>query len=207
MPWAAYASFLGFAIVLVLIPGPDFTVVTRNTLTGGRRRGAYSGLGVASSNVVQGCAAVAGLGAVIVRLQPVFEVVKWAGIAYLLFLAAQAIRSAVRGTYPRPDAVPAPGQGVKGFRQGFLSNITNPKVLVFYLAVLPQFLGPGTPVAILFVFALTHALLSLGYLQIVVFAAARLRAALTRRAVRRGLDLATGAALVGFGTTLADQAL
>lgn len=205
MPWAAYGSFLGFAIVLVLVPGPDFTVVTRNTLTGGRRRGAWSGVGVASSNLLQGCAAVAGLGAVIVHLQPLFEAIKWAGIAYLLYLAAHAIRSAVRGEYSMTDAVPSRGQGVKGFRQGFLSNITNPKVLVFYLAVLPQFLGPHTPVAILFVFALTHAMLSLSYLQIVVFAAARLRAALTRRAVRRGLDLATAGALVGFGTRLAAE--
>jgi threonine/homoserine/homoserine lactone efflux protein len=77
---------------------------------------------------------------------------------------------------------------------------------VFYLAVLPQFLGPGTPVVILLIFALTHALMSLCYLQIVVMAAARLRAALTRRAVRRGLDVATGAALVGFGTKLALEA-
>jgi threonine/homoserine/homoserine lactone efflux protein len=163
-------------------------------------------LGVATSNLIQGCAAVAGLGAVIVRLQPVFEAVKWAGIAYLLFLAAQAIRSAVRGEYPQPDDVPQRGQGLKGFRQGFLSNITNPKVLVFYLAVLPQFLGPGTPVVILLIFALTHAVLSLCYLQIVVVAAARLRLVLTRRAVRRGLDVATGAALVGFGTKLAVEA-
>jgi threonine/homoserine/homoserine lactone efflux protein len=206
MPWAAYGSFLGFAIVLVLIPGPDFTVVTRNTLMGGRRRGAWSGLGVASSNVIQGCAAVAGLGAIIVRLQPVFEAVKWAGIAYLLFLALHAIRSAVRGEYPQLEDAPARGQGVKGYRQGFLSNITNPKVLVFYLAVLPQFLGPGTPVVILLIFALTHAMLSLSYLQIVVWAAARLRVTLSRRAVRRGLDVATGAALVGFGTKLAVEA-
>jgi threonine/homoserine/homoserine lactone efflux protein len=206
VPWAAYGSFLGFAIVLVLIPGPDFTVVTRNTLMGGRRRGAWSGLGVASSNVVQGCAAVAGLGAIVVRLQPVFEAVKWAGIAYLLFLALHALRSAVRGEYPQPGDEPQHGQGAKGFRQGFLSNITNPKVLVFYLAVLPQFLGPGTPVVILLIFALTHAVLSLCYLQIVVMAAARLRAVLTRRAVRRGLDVATGAALVGFGTKLALEA-
>ena len=206
MPWAAYGSFLGFAIVLVLIPGPDFTVVTRNTLVGGRRRGAWSGLGVASSNVIQGCAAVAGLGAIIVGLQPAFEAVKWAGIAYLLFLALHAIRSAVRGEYPRPEDAPARGQGAKGYRQGFLSNITNPKVLVFYLAVLPQFLGPGTPVVILLTFALTHAILSLCYLQVVVMAAARLRVTLSRRAVRRGLDVATGAALVGFGVKLAVEA-
>jgi threonine/homoserine/homoserine lactone efflux protein len=203
MPWAAYGSFLGFAIVLVLIPGPDFTVVTRNTLMGGRRRGAWSGLGVASSNVIQGCAAVAGLGAIIVRLQPVFEAVKWAGIAYLLFLALHAIRSAVRGEYPQLEDAPARGQGVKGYRQGFLSNITNPKVLVFYLAVLPQFLGPRSPVYALLLYAVSHAVLSLTYLTVLVTFLDRARRFLMRRRVRRALDAATGTALLSFGARLA----
>src|SRR5215813_2010813 len=137
MSWSKYAEFLAFAIVLVLVPGPDFAVVTKNTLVGGRRRGLWSALGVASSNATQGIAAAAGLGAIIVRIEPLFETVKWAGIAYLLFLGGQAFRSALRGQYPQQSSDDA--RSLRGWRQGFLSNITNPKVLVFYLAVLPQF--------------------------------------------------------------------
>jgi threonine/homoserine/homoserine lactone efflux protein len=135
MSWSKYAEFLAFAVVLILIPGPDFAVATRNTLVGGRRRGSWTALGVSSSNLTQGTAAAAGLGALIVRVQPLFEAVKWAGVGYLVYLGAQAIRSAVRGEYPLVGGdEPGRRDGLNGWRQGFTSNITNPKVLVFYLA-------------------------------------------------------------------------
>ena len=97
-----------------------------------------------TSNVIEGAAAAC-LGAVIVRAQPLFHAIKWAGVASLALLAVQAFRSAAAGRY-RPVAGNSAGPGgvaaLTGWRQGFLSNITNPKVLVFYLSVLPQFLGP-----------------------------------------------------------------
>src|SRR3712207_1131633 len=94
-----YATFLTFAMVVVLIPGPDFAVVTGNTVSGGRRRGMWSATGVATSNAIQGTAAVAGLGALIVRAQPVFHIIKWVGALYLAYLGVQALRSAIRGRY------------------------------------------------------------------------------------------------------------
>ena len=207
MSWAAYLSYLAFAAVLVLVPGADFTVIVKNTLAGGRVRGRWSAAGVACSNAVQGLAAIAGLGAVIVRFQPLFETIKWAGIAYLGFLAVQSLRSAWRGRYADlPDDGVDDGAAARaGLRQGFLSNITNPKVLVFYLAVLPQFVGPGTPVAVLLAFGLTHALLSLGYLLFVVAGLDRIREVLRRRRVRRSLDAVTGTVLLGFGARLATE--
>ncbi|MEU8235959.1 LysE family translocator [Actinoplanes sp. NPDC048967] len=201
MTWSTYGSFLIFAIVLVLVPGPDFAVITKNTLAGGRRRGSWSAAGVASSNAVQGLAAAAGLGALVTRAQPVFQAIKWAGIAYLAYLGIQALRSALAGRYAEAGSE-ASGAG---WRQGFLSNITNPKVLVFYLAVLPQFLGPDAPLGALLVLALSHAVLSLLYLLVVVAGLARARRLLARRRVRRMLDAATGAALLGFSAKLATE--
>jgi threonine/homoserine/homoserine lactone efflux protein len=204
MTWAAYGSFLGFAAILVLVPGPDFAVVTKNTLVGGRHRGLWSALGVGSSNAVQGLVAAAGLGAIIVRAEPLFLAIKWLGIAYLSFLAIQAFRSLRRGEYrSTPDAARESGRAWRGWRQGFLSNITNPKVLVFYLAVLPQFLGPHATIVTLGVFALSHAVLSVLYLTVLVSVMHRARRILAARKVRRCLDAATGTALVGFGAKLA----
>ena len=207
MSWSKYAEFLGFAVLLVLIPGPDFAVVTKNALAGGRKRGSWASAGVATSNLVQGTAAACGLSAAIVRAQPVFETIKWAGAAYLVFLGAQAIRSAIRGRY-EPDR---PGSGesaaaarpLVGWRQGFLSNITNPKVLVFYLAVLPQFLVPGASPGWLLALAWSHAALSLAWLLTLTAGLHRLRGLLLRRRVRRGMDLTTGAVLLGFSARLA----
>jgi threonine/homoserine/homoserine lactone efflux protein len=202
--WSAYLSFLGFATVLVLVPGPDFAVVTKNTLAAGRPRGWWSAVGVSCSNAVQGTAAAAGLGALVLRVEPVFQAIRWAGIAYLVVLGVQSLRSAIRGDY-LPDRAPAarPGQALTGWRQGFLSNITNPKVLVFYLAVLPQFLGRDAPLAALLLFALSHAVLSLLYLLLLVTALHRMGPLLTRRRTRRALDVLTGTVLLGFGARLA----
>ena len=200
----AYLTFLTFALVVVLIPGPDFAVVTGNTLTGGRLRGMWCAAGVAMSNAVQGAAAVAGLGALIVRAQPVFQAVKWAGVLYLTYLGVQLIRSAVRGRYPSEPAGGDGGTGaLRGWRQGFLSNITNPKVLVFYLAVLPQFLAPESGVPPMLAFALSHALLSLAYLLVLTAFLHRVRRVLARRPVRRALDAVTGCTMMGFGARLA----
>jgi threonine/homoserine/homoserine lactone efflux protein len=209
MSWSKYAEFLVFAVLLVLAPGADFAVVTKNALAGGRRRGSWTAAGVASSNLVQGTAAACGLSAVIVRAQPVFQTLKWAGVAYLAYLGAQAIRSAIRGRYEltgghQPAAVARP---FAGWRQGFLSNITNPKVLVFYLAVLPQFLVPGASPGWLLALAWSHAALSLTWLLTLNAGLHQLRGLLVRRGVRRGLDLATGTVLLGFSARLAaDQA-
>ncbi len=205
MDWQTYASFLGFAVLLVLMPGPDFVVVTRNVLASGRRRGAWAGVGVATSNAVQGSVAALGLGAVIVASQPVFEAIKWAGAAYLVVLGVQAMRSAVRGAYAQADTgagEPSRGAAWAGWRQGLLSNITNPKVLVFYLAVLPQFLPAGAPIWQILPLALSHALLSLAYLMLLVSGLHRVRGLLTRRRVRRGLEAVTGTVLLGFGASL-----
>jgi threonine/homoserine/homoserine lactone efflux protein len=205
--WSAYASFLAFAAVLTLVPGPDVAVVTRNTLSGGRRRGWWSALGVSCSNAVQGTAAAAGLGAVLLRVEPLFEAVRWAGIAYLVVLGVQSLRSAVAGRYPALDGPDggATGEALAGWRQGFLTNITNPKVLVFYLAVLPQFLGPGAAVPVVALFALSHAVLGLVYLAGLVAVLHRARRVLSRRPVRRALDALTGTALLGFGVRLATE--
>jgi threonine/homoserine/homoserine lactone efflux protein len=209
MSWSKYAEFLAFAVVLIVIPGPDFAVVTKNTLAGGRRRGRWTAIGVSSSNFVQGTAAACGLGALIVRAQPVFEAIKWTGVAYLLFLGAQAIRSAIRGKYQPldegEDEHDVKTKTITGWRQGFLSNITNPKVLVFYLAVLPQFLTPGANLGWLLMLAWTHALLSLAYLMVLIAALNRARRLLARRKVRRSLDATTGAVLLGFSARLATE--
>jgi len=182
-------------------------VVTKNTLAGGRRRGRWTALGVSSSNLVQGPAAAFGLSALIVKVQPVFEAIKWAGVAYLVYLGVQALRSARRGEYPPldGDGAASAAQNLAGWRQGFISNITNPKVLVFYLAVLPQFLSPGADLGWLLVLAWSHAVLGLAYLFVLITGLHGARRLLMRRRVRRALDATTGAVLLGFGAKLATE--
>jgi threonine/homoserine/homoserine lactone efflux protein len=200
MDLRAYAEFVGFAVVVILIPGPDFAVTVKNTLAGGARRGRATAFGISTSNACQGAASAAGLGALILRSQPVFETIRWCGVAYLLYLAAQAARSALRAG-PERGRVELPR--AHGFRQGFLSNITNPKVLAFYVAVLPQFVTTSTPPAVLLVFALTHAVLGLVWLFVVVGGVEYARRWLASTRARRVLDGITSLFLAGFAGRLA----
>ncbi|HEY2193899.1 MAG TPA: LysE family translocator [Actinomycetospora sp.] len=205
----AYGTFAVFALLLALAPGPDFAVVVKNALVGGRRAGFWTGVGITASNVVQGTAAAVGVGALIVASQPVFEGIRWAGVAYLCWLAVHALHSAWRGPEDAPGDAPAPSgraRAVVRLRQGFLSNITNPKVLVFYLSVLPQFLHPGSAVTDALALAYTHAVLGLIWLTVLVVALHSVRGWLARRRVRRSLDAVTGAVLLGLAGKLAAEA-
>lgn len=203
MDWSAYTTFLLLAIAVVLIPGPDFAVITGNTVTGGPRRGLWCALGVSTSNALQGGAVAVGLGALIVNAQPVFHTIKWVGAAYLVYLGVRLLLSAVRGQYTLSSDVADPHAALRGWRQGFLSNITNPKVLVFYLAVLPQFLSPDAGVLPILLLALTHAVAGLAHSVALIALLHRARRLLTRRPVRRTLDGVTGTAMIAFGGRLA----
>ncbi|MGW4058708.1 LysE family translocator [Amycolatopsis sp. NPDC004747] len=205
MTWSTYAGFAGMMAFLAMMPGPDTMVVLKNALTGGARGGAWACAGITVANFLQGTAAAFGLGAVITRYRPVFETVKWLGAAYLVFLGIQALRGAWRGNYEAlEDVRRARASRGRRFREGFLSNITNPKVIVLYLSVLPQFLTPGvTDQADALLLAYTVAALGVLWQVLLLFFVHRVRGWLRQRKVRRAMDGATGAALVGFGAALA----
>ena len=207
MTWATYGTFVIFAAVVVIAPGPDFAVVVRNSLARGRAAGFFTSLGVVASCLVQGTLAAFGVGVVIARSQPLFLTIRWAGVAYLCYLGAQALLSARRGDAWQQDAnaeAPPRARRTAAFRQGFLCNITNPKVLAFYLSVLPQFLGhAGTPTVDALALAYTHAVLGVFWLFALVAFLHRVRPWLQRRRVRRRLDAVTGTVLIGFASALA----
>ncbi len=204
MTWSTYLAFAGMMAFLAMMPGPDTMVVLKNALTGGARGGGWACAGISVANFLQGTAAALGLGAVITRYQPLFETVKWLGAAYLVFLGIQALRGAWRGDYEALDDVRR-ARATRGrrFREGFLSNITNPKVIVLYLSVLPQFLTPASTFTDSLVLAYTVAALGVVWQVLLLLFVHRVRGWLQRRRVRRAMDGATGMALLGFGTALA----
>lgn len=204
MTWSSYGSYLVFVILVVIAPGPDTMVTLKNSLAGGFRGGLTASSGIAFGNLLQGTAVALGLGTLIVQSQPVFTTIRWAGVAYLCYLGFQALRSAWRGDYRALDSTGAKATGFRRWREGFLSNVTNPKVLALYLSVLPQFLDPvhGTAFDALLL-AYTVAVLGALWLLLVLLFVHRVRGWLRRRRVRRSVDALTGTTLVGFGVALA----
>ncbi|WP_197523097.1 LysE family translocator [Actinokineospora pegani] len=193
-------EFLVVVLAVVVVPGADFIVTLRNTVAGGPGAGAATAVGVGTASLVQATLVSVGLGTLVVRSQPVFTTLKWVGIAYLLFLAAQALRSAWRG---RCDPTARPTGPGRGLRQGFLCNITNPKMMVFYLSLLPQFVGPDASVWSWMGHAWALPLIGTAWLLAVVVLGAAVREKLLRPLARRVTDAVSGLALLGFGARLA----
>lgn len=200
----SYGAYLLIVVGLVVLPGPDTFVLLRAALAGGRRSGLLTAAGVFAGNALQGSAAAFGLGLLIARSHTAFTVLRWAGVVYLCLLGVQALRAARRGDYPAVDAGGPRPRAHRALLVGFGSNVTNPKVLIMYLSVLPQFLVPGATTTLdALLLALTVAVLG-GIWQVgLVLAVHRARSWFSRRRVRRAGDAVAGVALLGFGGALA----
>jgi threonine/homoserine/homoserine lactone efflux protein len=206
-------NLLAFSIVtaaLVVAPGADMALVTRQTLVGGRRAALATTAGIAAGCLVHAVASSLGLSVILARSALAFEVVKLAGAAYLVALGALALRDAWRGRSPGASeaaaAAPAPGAArLHGaFVQGALTNVLNPKVALFYLTFLPQFVDPaGRPLPQLLLLAGVHIGMGLVWLTVYAGAVSRLAALLRRPPVRRAFDGMVGALLVLLGVRLA----
>jgi len=198
-------AFLVVVLAVVAVPGPDFVVTLRNTIAGGRVAGAATAVGVSVASVIQGTLVSLGLGTLVVRSQPVFMTLKWLGIAYLVLLAGQSLRSAWRGQYDATDHETEPGQRKRGLRQRFLCNFTNPKMFVFYLSLLPQFVGADAPIWSWLGHAWMLPLVGTSWLLVIVVLGGAVRERLLRPATRRNIDTTCGLALLGFSGRLALQ--
>lgn len=133
--------FAGLALLMVLSPGPNMVYVVSRSVSQGRRAGALSVLGVAAGFLVHAVAAAAGVTAVLLAVPLAYDLLKWAGAAYLLWLAGQALRPGSPTPF-EPRSMPPDSAG-KLVLMGFLTNALNPKIAVFYLSVFPQFVVPA----------------------------------------------------------------
>jgi threonine/homoserine/homoserine lactone efflux protein len=138
-------SFAISALLLIMVPGPDQALVTRNCLVGGRRAGLLTVLGGVSGVSIHACAATAGLSAVLMASATAFTVLKIVGAAYLVWIGIQMLRSArhASGDLAGDEQLSEARRPGTYLRQGFLSNALNPKVALFFLTFLPQFISAG----------------------------------------------------------------
>ena len=139
-----FAQFLAVSVVVIVTPGPDTALTIRNTLLGNRRSGIFTALGVVTGQATWALATAVGIAALLAASEPAFTAVKLIGAVYLIFLGGQALLAALRR---RPRArlegsrrrLPA----AVAFRQGVISNLSNPKMAAFFPALLPQFAPSG----------------------------------------------------------------
>ena len=200
-------EFIGVSLIVICTPGPDTLLTIRNTLAGGRRGGLLTAAGVSAGQLTWTVASAFGLAALLQASQTIFGWLKLCGAAYLIYLGIHTLVSAWRRK-PAVVAAPAPVLGGSAaFRQGLISNLANPKMVAFFLSLLPQFVPAGRdPLASFLVLGAVFCLLTFAWLSLYAIALQRIRAVFARSRVRKIVDTLAGAILVVLGLRLATQA-
>jgi threonine/homoserine/homoserine lactone efflux protein len=207
----ALLSFTLAAVLIVLLPGPDSLVVVRGLVRGGRRGGASTAAGVLCGLVVWVAAATLGLSALLQASEIGYDVLKVAGACYLVWIGVASLVSIRRTSADAPPGVdgpmaPGPLLGGSGFAAGFLTDVLNPKVGVFFVSFLPGFVPAHysvgwTTLAFGVLFTLLTALYFLGLIVV----SGTIATWMDVPRIRRRLDALTGVVLVGFGLRLATE--
>ena len=197
--------FIGVAALVIVIPGPDTAVVTKNVLVHGRRAGLATSLGVSAGLSVWTLAAAVGLASVVRASALAFTLVKLIGALYLVWLGIGALRAARHVQSGERPTTNKPAMGaIGGFRQGFLSDLANPKIGIFFTSLLPQFVDPGQPVLVPFLaLGAVFVVMTAVWLSAYCVIAARAARTLQRPRVKAAMDRVTGIVLIALGLRLA----
>ncbi|MDO5696909.1 MAG: LysE family translocator [Dermatophilus congolensis] len=202
---SALVSFALVAGLITLTPGLDTALVLRTAARRGRRAGAAASLGIVTGLLVWGVTAAVGVSALLTASETAYTVVRYLGVAYMLWLGLGMLRSALRGGGLAPQTAAVETRGTwTYYRQGLFVNLMNPKVGVFYIALLPQFMSAEVPPALMGVLlALVHVTEGLIWFALLIVAIERMRGLLQRPTAQRAIDGVAGLAVTGFGIRLA----
>ena len=196
-----FLAGLAVLALLTVSPGADMALIAKVTIERGRRAAFVTSLGICTGLFVHATASALGLSVILATSAQAFTVVKFAGALYLGYLGFRSIRDSFQH---RTVVAPQPARRGTSYAQGLLSNILNPKVAVFYLTFLPQFIDPaGNVLAQSLLFAVAHSVMGILWLAFHAYVLARLSVFFARAGVRRWLERVTGAVLIGLGVRLA----
>jgi threonine/homoserine/homoserine lactone efflux protein len=195
------AAFVGAATLLTITPGLDTALVLRTAATGNARGAALAGLGIAAGCFCWAALVALGLGALLAASKLAYAGLRWVGAVYLVWTGYQMLRN------PRPKFLPggkADHRARPAFTTGALTNLLNPKIGVFYVSFLPQFVPHGVAVApYILLLGAIHAVLGLLWFACLIFATRSIGEVLRRPSTVIILDRATGGAFMAFGVSLA----
>jgi threonine/homoserine/homoserine lactone efflux protein len=202
-------AFLAVSILVIVTPGPDTLITIRSALAGGRACCVATAIGVATGQIIWALATSMGLIALLLASELVFNVIKLAGAAYLVWLGVYAIAQALRSnvTDTRDNRIAGERlQRMQAFRYGLFSNLGNPKMAVFFASVLPQFAqqSAGMLSTLLFL-SLIFAAMTLTWLVLYGVVITIAGWVLQRAFVKRSIEGVTGGILVLFGLRLASE--
>jgi threonine/homoserine/homoserine lactone efflux protein len=194
-------AYVATCVLLVLAPGPDTLLVLGRSLRDGRVAGLRTALGTLSGNVVHASLAALGVSAAIAAVPAALQAVRVLGAAYLVWLGTASLRAAWRGT---SHAVGPATPTRLVWRQALMTNLLNPKIILFFVAFIPQFVTPASGQVGLQIFALGIVLAALGFAwqMVLTMMAARLARLLARPRVAVAFEATVGMVFLGFAVRL-----
>jgi threonine/homoserine/homoserine lactone efflux protein len=200
------ASFAVVAGLLTIVPGLDTAMVLRSAASLGRRHGFATAFGVSTGALIWGAAAAVGVSALLAASAAAYTAVRIAGAIYMMWLGLRlllrALGDRVAGPFGQASGV-GPASVGRSWARGLLTNLLNPKIGAFYVAVLPQFIpAHDSHLAVGLLLAFIHDLEGLAWFTAIILGTHSVRTMLARRSARRTIDGATGATLIGFGLKL-----
>ena len=202
MDVGVWITYLVATIVLSLSPGPGVFSSISSGLHHGFRLGVWNGIGMQLANVTLMAVVALGLGAILLASETLFSIVKWVGVAYLVYLGIVTWRAPARAFEEDRDDEETTARGI--FMRGFWVNLTNPKGIIFCAAILPQFVDPARPQALQYlVLALTTFVVDIAVMSAYTAAAARVLGAMRDPAKLRWVNRGLGGAFVAAGVALA----
>ncbi|KGD81314.1 threonine transporter RhtB [Pantoea stewartii subsp. indologenes] len=200
----SFLSFLFAIIILTLTPGFDTALILRSAAAQGWRRASATALGVATGCLSWGIAVGLGLGALLLASETAYNLLKWAGAAYLLCLGVRLLWHPRRQNAALPAETPSQQTHLACFLRGLLGNLLNPKVGVFYVTFLPQFIPQGGSVPVwCTLMALTHMVTGLIWSSVLIGSSHYFAAQLRKPRVLIIMDRLTGCVFIGFAAKLA----
>ena len=200
-----FAGFVAVSTLLIVTPGPDMALVTRNALRSGMRGASQTAFGVSAGILAWGLASVLGLAALLDRSAIAFDVLKLFGAAYLIYLGLRALLThGGDANVVSPDQAMAHATtGRASFVQGLLGNLLNPKAGVIFVTVVPQFIHQGDSSVRLLVMLLAFEVIILGWLNAYGYLIVRSGRSRAGRRIRGILSRVTGLVLIGLGARVA----
>ncbi|MBS4213821.1 MULTISPECIES: LysE family translocator [Neobacillus] len=198
--------FVIMCVLLIILPGPDTAIATKNTLTVGRAGGYKTVFGTCCALFIHTTAAVVGLSAIIVKSALLFSIFKYVGAVYLVYLGAKTLWALKNKEAAAAAEIPVESkfESKSCFKQGFLTNLLNPKVAVFFLTFLPQFVHSGTKTFIPFlIMGITYTVLTAIWFLFYIYLLNQISAFMKKPRTQRVFEGLTGTVLIGFGIKLA----
>lgn len=193
-------------ILLIILPGPDTAIATKNTLTVGRSGGLKTALGTCCALLIHTSAAILGLSAIIVKSALLFSIFKYVGAIYLIYLGVKTLWSLREKKEVATIDVNSKSQfeNTSCFKQGFLTNILNPKVAVFFLTFLPQFVdSESNPFIPFLIMGITYTVLTAIWFLLYVTLINQISTFMKKPKAQTIIEGITGTVLIGFGIKLA----